>query len=62
MVDKKGRGSYGRLRMFMSEDGKMGYALNGDDIVSVFSAKPRGSNALEKIIPHAVANGGRRLV
>lgn len=39
----------------------MGFALDGDNIVSVFSSKPGGSNALGKIIPFAVAMGGRRL-
>jgi len=61
MVEKKGRGSYSGLRLFMSKDKKMGFALDGDNIVSVFSCKPKGSNAMGKIIPFAVAMGGRRL-
>lgn len=39
----------------------MRFALDGDNIVSVFSSKPKGSNAMGKIIPFAVAMGGRRL-
>jgi hypothetical protein len=61
MVEKKGRGRYSNMRLFLSEDKKMGFALDGDNIVSVFSRKPNGSNAMGKIIPFAVAAGGRRL-
>lgn len=51
---------YGNMRLFLTADGKAGFALKGNDIVSVFN------NGAEKGIAHelmmlAVQEGGRRL-
>lgn len=50
------------MRLFLSADGRTGFALNGDDIVSVFnapgSASPGASFASMML---AVSEGGRRL-
>lgn len=53
---------YAGMRLFLSSDGKSGYALNGDDIVSVFKhpdSKNRGWATYA--LTHAVGQGGRRL-
>jgi len=54
---------YNNMRLFLTDDGKAGYALNGDDIVSVFKAPgaegTRGWTAYA--LTHAVEMGGRRL-
>ena len=53
---------YADMRLFTTENGKAGFALKGDDIVSVFvrgDAKLKGSAA--SLMAHAVAQGGRRL-
>ena len=54
---------YNGMRLFLTLDGKAGYALNGDDIVSVFKAPEtkgrRGWSAYA--LAHAVEMGGRRL-
>jgi len=50
------------MRMFVTDDGKAGYALKGDEIVSVFvhsDSKYRG--AAGSLIASAVELGGRRL-
>jgi hypothetical protein len=51
---------YAGMRMFLTKDGKAGFALKGDDIVSVFSQSPHigGVNAIMQL---AVQEGGRRL-
>jgi hypothetical protein len=51
---------YADMRMFLTNDGKAGFALKGDDIVSVFSQSPHigGVNAIMQL---AVQEGGRRL-
>jgi hypothetical protein len=49
---------YGKMKTFLSSDGLAGFALKGDDIVSVFS---RGGGRLRSIIDTAIANGGRTL-
>ena len=51
---------YANMRMFLTSDGKAGFALKGDDIVSVFSQKPHvgGVNGVMQL---AVQEGGRRL-
>lgn len=53
---------YEHVRLFSTDDGKVGFALKGDDIVSVF--KHPDSNAKDivaSILPLAVQEGGRRL-
>lgn len=51
---------YRRMRCFVSETGSMGYALDGDILVSVFK-NPSVINAAEVLIPHAIEQGARRL-
>lgn len=49
-----------RCRIFLSKDGKSGFIIkNGDDLVSVFSAK--GNNSADALIECAIAAGARRL-
>jgi hypothetical protein len=51
---------YANMRTFLTKDGKAGFALKGDDIVSVFSTEPHvgGVNGIMQL---AVQEGGRRL-
>ena len=51
---------YAQMRMFMTNDGKAGFALKDNDIVSVFSQAPHtgGVNAIMQL---AVQEGGRKL-
>jgi len=51
---------YADMRLFMTEDGKSGVALKGDDIVSVFSGPPH-KGSVNSSIQLAVQEGGRRL-
>jgi hypothetical protein len=51
---------YQGMRLFLTEDAKAGFALNGDDIVSVF-AGPEQRGAVNAIMQLAVQEGGRRL-
>ena len=51
---------YAGMRMFLAEDGKAGFALKGDDIVSVFAGEPHGG-AVNAIMQLATQEGGRRL-
>ncbi len=51
---------YEGMRLFLSEDGKAGFALKGDDIVSVF-AGPEQRGAVNGILQLATQEGGRRL-
>ena len=49
-----------QCRIFLSEDKKSGFVIkNGDDLVSVFSA--RGTNSGDAIVECAIAAGARRL-
>ncbi len=53
---------YDGMRLFVFDDGYSGFALSGDDIISVFSVPgkaPKG--AVSALMPIAVAQGGRRL-
>lgn len=51
---------HSQCRIFLSEDRRCGFVIkNGDDLVSVFSAK--GSNSGDAIVEAAVAAGARRL-
>jgi hypothetical protein len=55
---------YRGMKMFMSRNGAVGYAIKDDgDIVSVFHNKSIDSNssALDALIPHAIENGGTKL-
>lgn len=60
-VDLHTEKEYGRMRLYLTSDGNAGMAIkrNGD-IVSVFSAVPR-TNSMGKLIPYAVALGGKKL-
>jgi len=60
-VDLHTEKEYGRMRLYLTSDGKAGLAIkrNGD-VVSVFSGV-KGSNSLGKLIPYAVALGGKKL-
>ena len=51
---------YMGMRTFVTADGKSGFALNGDDIVSVFTTAP-GGNISQSMLQLAVAQGGRKL-
>ena len=51
---------YAKMRLFMTEDGKSGFALKNDDIVSVFSGPPH-KGSVHSSIQLAVQEGGRRL-
>jgi hypothetical protein len=51
---------YAKMRLFIAEDGKAGFALKGDDIVSVFAESPHvGASA--PMLQLAVQEGGRKL-
>ena len=51
---------YAKMRLFIAEDGKAGFALKGNDIVSVFSEAPHvGASA--PMLQLAVQEGGRKL-
>jgi hypothetical protein len=53
---------YAGKRLFLFDDGASGFALDGDDIISVFSIPgqaPQG--AAQRVLELAVAEGGRRL-
>jgi hypothetical protein len=51
---------YANMRMFMTDDGKAGFALKDNDIVSVFSQPPHigGVNGIMQL---AIQEGGRKL-
>lgn len=51
---------YRQMRLFLAEDGKAGFALKGDDIVSVFALAPH-KGAAAGMLELAVQEGGRRL-
>jgi len=51
---------YADMRLFLAEDGNAGFALKGDDIVSVF-AGPEQRGAVNAILQLATQEGGRRL-
>ena len=50
---------YAGMRLFVAEDGKSGFAIKGDDIVSVFSMSQ--DSVVHAIMELAVSQGGRRL-
>lgn len=52
---------YAGMRTFLTPDKTAGFALKGDDIVSVFKTGKTHANACIPMLDIAVANGGRRL-
>lgn len=56
---------YADMRLFLDKDGKAGFALKGDDIVSVFNAHDPEDTTKKgvgrSLIAQAVQEGGRRL-
>jgi len=53
---------YDGMRKFITPDGKAGYALKGDDIVSVFNTADSPHKAVAyPFLLHAVEQGGKRL-
>ena len=51
---------YQSMKCYLTADGKAGIAIKKDgDVVSVFSSG--GNKSLGKLLPFAVANGGRKL-
>ena len=51
---------YAKMRLFTTKDGKAGFALKNDDIVSVFSSPPHKGSTYSSL-QIAVQEGGRRL-
>ena len=52
---------YANMRLFITEDGTAGFALNGDDIVSVFKAADSQQRAFSmSSVILAIGQGGRR--
>lgn len=54
-------GEYNDMRLFATPDGKAGFALHGDDIISLFKSKGGPKNAVASALALAVKQGGRRL-
>jgi 8-oxo-dGTP pyrophosphatase MutT (NUDIX family) len=52
---------YKNMRLFMTADGTAGFALKGDDIVSVFVPEGPHKGSARSFIARAVGLGGRRL-
>jgi hypothetical protein len=52
---------YTGMRLFVMDDGLSGFALNGNDIISVFGHPDAPSGAVKEMFPVAVALGGQRL-
>ena len=53
---------YEGARLFLTQDGLSGFALKGDDIVSVFKhPDSKNKNAMQSMLALAVEQGGRRL-
>ena len=52
---------YASMRLFVAADGKAGFALKGDDIVSAWSDPKGRRGRMDSLIPLAVQMGGRRL-
>jgi hypothetical protein len=54
---------YAGMKLFLSPDKATGFALKGDDIVSVFNNKARGNhrNVVNSLLDLAVQQGGRKL-
>jgi hypothetical protein len=52
---------YEGMKLFTTPDGKVGFALHGDDIVSAFRAQDGPKHAVPSMLALAVKEGGRRL-
>jgi len=52
---------YDEMRCFSTPDGKAGFALHGDDIISVYKLPGGPKNAVASMLALAVKQGGRRL-
>ena len=53
---------YDKMRLFLTGDGMVGFALDGNDIVSVFKHPDSDArHAAASILPFAIEQGGRRL-
>lgn len=52
---------YADMRLFVTDDGHSGFALKGDEIVSVFSADAAPRGRVHALMAHAKSLGGRRL-
>jgi hypothetical protein len=53
---------YAKMRLFLADDGTVGFALDGNDIVSVFRhPQSTARHVTASILPLAVAQGGERL-
>jgi len=52
---------YAGKRLFLFDQGLSGFALDGDDIISVFSVPGTPPKAAQRVMEVAVAEGGRRL-
>ena len=53
---------YAGMRTFTGDNGRIGFALKGDDIVSGFKhPDSEVENAMDRMLPIAVAEGGRKL-
>jgi hypothetical protein len=46
---------------FLLDDGRSGYALSGDNIISVFSSPDSPEGVAARVLTDAIARGGRRL-
>ena len=54
--------SYSGKRLFLFDNGYSGFALNGNDIISVFSVPgPAPKGAVKTLMPIAIEQGGERL-
>src|SRR5574337_1664904 len=49
------------MRMFLADGGRTGFALKGDDIVSVFNHDRSVRRAADAMLELAIAEGGKRL-
>jgi hypothetical protein len=52
---------YTGMRLFVMDDGLSGFALNGNDIISVFGHPDAPAGAVKEMFPVATALGGQRL-
>ena len=61
MVDAHTKAEYKGMKTYLTRDGKAGVAIKPDgDVVSLFSIS-KERNSMGKLIPFAVAHGGRKL-
>ena len=61
MVDVHTKAEYAKMKCYLTADGQSGICVTKDgDVVSLFS-RSKEKNAMGKLIPFAVAHGGRKL-